>query len=714
VKHWASAACALAIFACAPAQDSPKAREEFERKQAQFSSVPPAEAAFSAWIRLLRIPFFRYGDGSFGKWEEIGPSVLRNGWGGMDNAGRTSVALVDPTDSRTVYVGAASGGIWKSTDGCASWRPIGDHLPSLVFGALAVDPFDHKVIYAGSGEAHYSADSFNGLGLFRSRDGGGSWELLGSDTFIGFRFARVVPHPRRPGFLYAASTGGVFRSTDGGGTWVKLLAGAATDLLINKNNPSSLIASIGLPSGSQQNGLYKTTDAGDHWVKLTAGLPRDGALLGRLQMANCRSYPEVVYASLYGSRGSLAGLFKSTDFGNTWRRQPNAPEYAGGQSWYDNYVAVSPVNPNIVFLGGTSTHRSRDGGETWDDNTRSYSGGTIHPDHHYLEFDPLRPATAYLCTDGGVFRTEDNGDTWSSVSRGLATIQFQHVDVHPWDRNTAYGGTQDNGTNKYSGMSEWDHVFTGDGGVTRVNWKNPDVVYTEYVNLVICKSIDAGRSWEWNVTNGINRGEGTLFYAPYNLDPSNPDVLVAGTTRVYRSTNAAASWSPISPPLGGVVSAITIAPNNPEVIYAGTSNGRAWVTANLGKEWFDITHGLPRGYVSDIWIDPRNARHVLLSQAGWGGNRLWESSNAGATWKPAGEGLPEAPVRMIASHPLRPDTLFLATEVGVFASGDGGAKWGRLGIGLPNVPVFSIVANAKTGLITIGTHGRGAWRIPLP
>lgn len=704
----------LASGQAAKSPDKVVERQRHRWLQAQFSTVAPAEAALSAWVALRRVPYWRGPNDALASWEDMGPSVLLRGWGGMENAGRTSAILIDPTNPRVVYAAAASGGLWKSTDGCATWTPIADYQASLSYGALAMDPFDHRTIYAGTGEAHYSFDSFEGVGLLRSRDAGATWELLGSDVFIRQKFARLVPHPNRTGFLYAATTGGIYRSTDAGGTWVKILAGTATDLLIRRDDPKSLIAAMGLPSGSPRNGLYRSRDGGESWTKLESDLPRDGTTIGRIQMDLCLAYPNVVYASLYGSRGSLLGIYRSSDFGTSWVRLPNAPQYAGGQSWYDNCLAVSPTNPNIVFVGGVSTFCTFDGGETWTDNTRSYAGGPIHPDHHFLAFDPTDPQRIYLCTDGGVFRTNNLGGSWESVSRGMGTIQFQSVDVHPSDKSVAYGGTQDNGTNKYTGSLEWLHTFTGDGGTTRVNWLNPNIVYTEYVNLVICKSKDAGMTWDWNTTQGIDRSEGALFYAPFNLDPSNPDVLVAGTRRVYRSTNGAESWQPISPLLGNPISAVTIAPNNPAVIYAGTSDGRAWVTPNTGKDWYEVTKGLPRAYIGDIAIDPRNARHAYLCQTGWGGNKVWKTTDAGGSWTPIGQGIPEAPARCMTLDPRNPDRLFVGTEVGVFVTEDSGAHWARYGRGLPISPVFSVVANRRTGYLTVGTHGRGAWRIPLP
>ncbi|HLK14660.1 MAG TPA: hypothetical protein VKT78_07630, partial [Fimbriimonadaceae bacterium] len=387
--------------------------------------------------------------------------------------------------------------------------------------------------------------------------------------------------------------------------------------------------------------------------------------------------------------------------------------YAGGTQWYYNVVAVSPDNPNAVFVSGSSTYRSLDGGETWEDNTRSYAGGSVHPDHHALTFDPNAPKTLYLCTDGGIFRTRDLGDHWESVCRGLGTVQFQFVDVHPTDPKIAWGGTQDNGTNKYRGLPEWTNTFAGDGGVTRVSTKNPSVVYTEYVGLAMLKSTDGGESWEWGVTDGIDLSEGALFYAPFNLDPNDSDILVAGTRRVYRSTNEARNWRRISPILGTRVSAITIAPRLSSVIYAGTNDGRAWVTPDTGKSWYEITKGLTRAYVSDLCIDPTNARTVYLSQSTWEHPSLWRTNDAGGHWTQISDNLPPVPVHGLVLHPHHPRMLYAATEVGVFVSTDAGGRWRRLGRGLPNAPVYSIVANPKTGYLTVGTHGRGAWRIRL-
>ncbi|MDR3692053.1 MAG: hypothetical protein P4L46_21920 [Fimbriimonas sp.] len=693
--------------------DEQRERDAFEREVATGSTLPIARARLTAFFDSRLIPLWKNADGTSPRWQEMGPSVIQHSWGGMDNAGRTSMIAISPADARVLYLAAASGGIWKSVDEGKNWKPIGDHLASLSVGAITVDPFHPEIVYAGLGEPHYSLDSFHGAGFLRSLDGGQTWDLLASDVFMDYTFSRIVPNPSRPGFLYAATSRGVFRSLDYGATWVQLLKGPATDLLLDPRSPSILIASIGLPWGSPTNGLYKSTDAGASWIKLARDLPTDPMTLGRIQMDQCAAYPNVIYASLYGKGASLVGLYKSADFGENWLRMPNAPSYAGGQAWYDNCIAVCPTNPNVIFVGGFSTFRSMDGGETWEDNTRSYSGGRVHPDHHSLTFSLTNPKTLYLCTDGGAFRSRNLGETWESVSNGLGTVQFQSVDVHPTDDKIAYGGTQDNGTNKFTGSTAWTNIFLGDGGTTHVNWKDPNVVYTEYVNLTILKSKDAGQNWD-GATDGIDPTEGKLFYAPFVLDPNDPDTLIAGAQKVYRTTDAANHWSAISPILGARVSAVTVAPNLSKVIYAGTSDGRVWVTPDTGKQWFEITKGLPKGYVGDICVDPRNARHVYVALSGWSPNRIWKSLDAGGTWKNVSDGLPDMPIQALSLDPRHPDTVFIGTSIGVFASKQGGGRWVRYGAGLPNVPVFSIVANKQTDWLTVGTHGRGAWRVKLP
>lgn len=702
---------ACSLFAAG--EDGVRDRAEFTRSQLSLSRIDPAAARLSAWFDSKSVPYYRDRDGSSPLWEEIGPSVLLQGWGGVKTAGRLNSVLIDPRDPKVIYTAAASGGIWKSTDAGKSWKPISDHEASPAFGALAFDPYDADNLYAGTGEPHFSLDSLYGAGLLRSRDAGKNWTLHAADLFLGHRFYRILPHPRYREYIYAATTLGLFRSIDGGNTWVRLLEGTCNDVIMHPRNPNWILAAMGSRRNrTQQRGLFRSLDAGDHWEQLITGLPDANAQIGRIHVGMCLAQPQALYAIYYGSPG-LIGVFKSTDTGETWKRLPNAPDCAGGQWWYDLYIAVHPTNPSVVFVGGLSSWRTMDGGLTWNDSSRSYGGGFVHPDHHYAAWDPHDTNTLYLCTDGGLYRTRNLGENWEELNTGLATIQFQSVDVHPWDKNIAYGGTQDNGTNKYTGNLEWLHVFGGDGGTTRVNYKNPNVVYTEYVNLAIFRSNDAAENWNF-AAGGIDRSEGALFYAPYAMDPNDPEILIAGTRRLWRTVDGTANWKSISPVLGNRVSAIAIAPGASGVIYGGTTNGKVWVTPNTGTDWYDVSAGIPSSYIGDIAIDPRSPRIAYVGTMSYGVPHVFKTKDAGGAWVDVTDNLPDTIVRGIVLHPRDPDLVYLATEIGVFVSETGGKRWYRLGRNLPNVPVYSIIANARTGYVTIGTHGRGAWRIPLP
>lgn len=675
-----------------------------------------AMAQFQAWYTTHLFPVYTVPGQPAAQWEEMGPGKLTHGWAGMDNAGRMTSLVVAP-DSTTLFAAAASGGLWRSFDAGMSWKPVADFTPSLSYGVIALDPRHPQTIYAGQGEQNNSADSFAGAGIMRSVDNGAHWTLLGLKVFSGQRFSQIICDPRTDGIVYAATTRGVMRSTDSGVNWVTLLPGNATDLAINPQSPNQMLAAIGYAKGDRLNGIYRSTDFGATWKKITKYFPYNPRNLGRLQFGQCRDYPNVMYVAMYSSEAynqGLLGFLKTEDFGKTWIQLPKAPSFAGGSAWYYNVVAVCPNNPNVIFLCGTTTYRSIDGGQTFQDITRSYGNGPVHPDHHWIAFDPNHPDTMYLCTDGGVFVSKDLGVTWEARNDNLATIQFQYLDVHPTDPSIAYGGTQDNGTNKFSGNYNWRNVQLGDGGYTIVDPFNPNTVYAEYVNLALYKTEDAGRTWQWGMTNGIDIKEGALFYNPFNIDPNDGNVLVTGTTRVYRTTDGEKTWTPISPFLGSNITALTIAPNNSKVIYVGTRQGKAFVTPDTGAHWYPISDGLPAQPIDTIAIDPDDARIVYVGQTGLKDPTLWKSTDAGGHWTCISDKIPPVNVHQICLDPFDSSKVFAATDVGVFISLGGNGQWQKYGTKLPGAPVFSLVANKVTGWLTAGTHGRGGWRVPLP
>jgi photosystem II stability/assembly factor-like uncharacterized protein len=700
-------------------QDSPAVKElsEQEARRDYYEArrgTPPARPGASwrrsAWLDAMEVPYWTDPNGVTPSWECIGPLNITSGWGGYDDSGRISAIAVDPRDSQRVYIGASHGGVWLSEDGCKTWKPLSDFEASLSYGALILDPFDPDIIYGGTGEAHSSGDSYFGAGLLRSTDRGKTWELFGQPEFAGAYFGQLVASPNVKGLLIGATSHGLFRSLDRGRTWTKLLDGYFRDVVNSPRQPD-VFYTCGGPGNAVA--VYKSSDSGNTWELLGGGLPPPGPY-GRSQLAICRDHPETVYVS-HIINGRTA-LYRTDDSGRTWRHLVNAYNYA---SWYNQFLACAPDNPDIIYEGGTTCHRSVDGGETWVDIARTYQWGA-HPDWHGYTFDPNDPRVLYAGTDGGLFISYDRGDTWIARNDGLATVQFTGIGVHPWDPYIAIGGTQDNGTLRYRHDKRWKQVFYGDGGTSIINPVNPDRMYTEYITLQMYRSDNGGDDWGW-IAGGIDR-TGALFYAPFEMDPNNPDVLVAGASRVWRTTDGGDTWTAISGNMGSV-SALAVAPHNSEVVYAGSRDGRIWVTPNCGKDWYEITKGAAgdrggRGrygaFVSAIAVDPRSPRRVIVAFGGYGHKHLYRSENAGGTWTVIDDNLPDAPATHVVIDPTRPDDVYVSLDVGVFVSNSWGGHWRRYGIGLPHSPVERLDLNRRTGYLSTATHGRSAWRVPLP
>ncbi len=666
----------------------------------------PEDTRTSPWTDALQVPFWTDAKGVHPSWECIGPAPLDKAWGGSDNSGRVSTIAVDPRNTRRLYIGASLGGVWKSTNGGQNWRPMSDFEASLSFGSLVLDPFNPDIIYAGTGEAHGASDSYFGAGILRSTNAGETWELLGSEELNGTAVAKMVASTKVRGLLIAATGRGLMRSLNGGNHWQAVVEGAFTDVVNSDKRPDVYYAVGGLGG---KNGVYKTTDSGNTWELLGGTLPHNS--FGRSQLAQCRDFPDTVYVSYAVGWGNGIAEYRTDDGGRSWRLLKDAPNYGGGQLWYDNFYACAPDNPNIVFGGGYSILRTLDGGSTWLDVSRSYSGGNTHPDWHCFIFDPIDPKVMYTGCDGGLFMTKDRGDTWEAISNNLATLQFIGIDVDPISPFVAYGGTQDNGTSRTRGDLRWKETFFGDGGWTIVDYQHPERVYTEYVGLSLHRSDDYGDSWYYCVNNMDTTGG--LFYAPFEIDPNNSDILVAGASRVWRTTNRTDSWEAISGDMGHV-SALAIAPKHSEVIYAGSSWGRVWVTPNTGGNWFDITAGLPGGHIATLAVDPRSPRTAYVGVHGYGHKHIFKTENAGGTWRSVDDNLPDAPFGHIVIDPTRPDDVYIAGDVGVYVSNSGGGNWKRYGTGLPNCPCMRLALNRRTGYLTVGTHGRSLWKVRLP
>lgn len=665
-------------------------------------------------------------------WTEGGPYNI---------GGRITAIASDTSDPQLIYLGAADGGVLKSTDGGDHWTPIFDYMPSLSIGALAVEPGNPQVLYVGTGEANSSGDSYDGDGLYVTRDGGNSWEHLGlSETkHIG----RIVIRPDNHDVIFVAAMGnlfstnperGVYRSANGGETWEKVLfvsdSTGCIDIAINPLHPDTVFAAmwerIRHPSerrvGGYTSGIWRSTDGGDTWERLEDGLPAPGPDIGRIGLSISRSNPDVIYSVYCDDPGYFLGLFKSTDGGDTWFETDDSDlvDVFYSYGWYFGNVRVDPTRSDVVYVLGVPLMKSTDGGNSWIEVT----SWDTHVDQHDLWIDPENPDHLLLGNDGGFFYSNNGGNTWVK-SYDLPVTQFYRVTVDHQNPERIYGGTQDNGTVRtLSGDPyDWEEIYGGDGFFVIVGPTDPNTIYAEYQYGGLGKSTDGGYNWQ-SATDGIDEEDRTNWDTPVVMDPSDHLTLYYGTYRLYRTTNGAEYWTPISEdltggPYGGnlyfgTITSICVAPSDRARIYVGTDDGYLWTTPDTGAAWYEIRGGLPERWVTDIEVDPVDPLHVFVSFSGYAWDEylphLFESYDGGNTWNDISHNLPEAPVNALIFDTLT-GHLFVGTDFGAYYLED--TLWHTLGENLPNSAITDMVIDQNSGVIVVGTHGRSTYVFDL-
>lgn len=668
-------------------------------------------------------------------WQPLGPAPINN----VQYTGRISALACSPTDPDRYFAAGADGGVWRSLDGGQSWTALTDHLPTTAIGALAIDPANENIIYAGSGEANFANHSRYGLGLYKSTDGGDSWTTLAADVFAGRCFSRLIVVPSNPQRLYAAITRaggfpelaaakghpnaagplGVFRSDDGGVSWTHLTTGlpalSATDLAIDPVNHNILYAAIGRIFGSTDNGIYKSTDAGQSWTKLTVGLP--ATTVGRISLAVAPDNPARIFAlitnpaSATGGDATIRGVFRSDDAGASWT-DLGKPISQVTYGWYLSVISVQPGNPDTVIAGGLNLARSLDGGNNWSTITPP------HVDMHAIAWDAA--GRLLVGDDGGVHRSANLGLSWSALNVPLATIQFYAgLSFRPDLDGVVFGGTQDNGTSRRESDGSWTQILGNDGGWTLVDPSAPNRVFAETQgtgNLYL--SVTGGDGFV-DASSGIIGSDRNAFLPPYVFDPTSSDRMLYATHRVYQTLNGAASWTPISGDLtngSGAIRAIAIAPSHPDTVAVATNDGNVQLSFDGGFTFQLVRQnhpGWPR-VTREIAFDPTNAQRIYLAVAVFGAERVLRSEDAGQSWQAIGLDLPDLPVNVVAiDHRGALPTLYAGADGGVFRSVNDGQDWHAYGLGLPGAAVIDLRLDLERSMLVAGTQGRGAWRIPI-
>lgn len=769
--------------------DSPaEAREFYRLKRAPRGNGPiPVDRYLKAIEHVKQMPaystrlsrFLTGLDGSngpvLGQWTNLGPGNV---------GGRTRALVVNFSNPNVMYAGGVSGGVWKTTNAGASWSAIADLLPNIAVNSLVIDPSDPNIIYAGTGEGYFNEDSVRGAGIFKSTDAGANWSYLTSTNTSNFHYVNdIVVSPNSNQRIYAGTGTGVWRSTNGGTTWTRVLnpglTGGCMDLAIRTDQPTDyVLASCGTFDFAS---VYRNTNAagGGVWTQVLAEFG-----MGRTSLAIAPSNQAVVYAMASSIEGGqfdhgLYAVFRSTDGGANWSAQVRNTDpvklntvllsnpiiaffitCAGSkveafvnQGWYDNVIAVDPVDSNRVWAGGVDLFRSDDGGANWGIASHWWADPSAsvycHADQHAIVFHPgyngTTNKTMYVGNDGGLFATTDaraatgTGDDavcnqissvlWSNLNNGYGVTQFYHGAPYP-NGATYVGGSQDNGVTRGSdgGPNAWSTLLGGDGGYVAVDPTNTDVLYAENILLSIQKSTDGGATFVDAVTGIAESFLDFAFITPFVMDPGDPQRLWTGGLYMWRTADGAANWSQASDIVAGFASfsAIAVAPTNPNNVLAGTLDGFIHRT-NIGLTSDENTawpFAQPRdGFVSSLTFDPADASTAYATYSTFNtipaDRHVYKSTDAGATWAgidgAGGTGLPDIPVHSLIADPTNSSRLYVGTDLGVFVTLDGGANWARENTGFANVATESLSLNGSAGAINVFafTHGRGAWRVPL-
>lgn len=526
-------------------------------------------------------------------WVSLGPT---------NGAGRMTAIAVHPTIPGTVYAGAAGGGVWKTTDGGASWLSLTDSITDLFVGALAVAPSSPNILYLGTGEGNTRTP---GIGLLKSTDGGASWQFPAS--VIASSFFKISVHPTNPQELVVGTTAGGFRSTNGGQNWTSVIPSDSwvTDIVRHSTNSQILYSTTQFPTQ-----ILKSTDGGFTWVNKSNGVPVQ-SLDGRLSIAISTPNPMVLYVA-GASQDRISHVYKTTDGGESWSEllglstNPSSSirQYLGFQAWYDNTIVVSPSDPNLVIAGGVEYVRSTDGGATWSSPFLFIAGDNPHADAHDLQY---QGATLYIANDGGIWSSTDNAQSTVNRNSNLVTRQYYTAANDPINRSRIFGGTQDNGTARRpdSGGTAWTGIIGGDGFDCAVNPYAPEIFYGTIQFGQVVRTNTAGNTGFFNTTISPNypSNEPPPFYTQLTMDPNNPSILYTGSYRVWKSADGGDSWSPLpttttdgsSWPTYGL-DTIAVARSDSRIIMA--SNGSdVFRSANGGITWSD-SHGVFGGLVA--------------------------------------------------------------------------------------------------------------------
>lgn len=679
--------------------------------------------------------------------------------------GRIAALAVEKDRPSVFYVGTATGGVWKTSNGGTTFTPIFDNEPNLSIGAVAVSDSNPSIVWVGTGEANNRQSSSWGDGVYKSTDGGATWNRMGLEDTQAI--GRIVIDPNNPEVVYVAAAGhlwgpnaqrGLFKTIDGGRTWSKVLFidndTGVIDVAIDPQSPNILYAAAyerrrtpwGFDGGGPGSALYKSTDGGATWKKAANGFPAPGNL-GRIGLAVCANNPNLVYAVVESSKDG--GVFRSEDRGETWKRMTSNNLGAA----YFSQIVVDPNNDLHVWVMLDELLLSQDGGAKFKPRDTD-----VHADFHALWIDPTNSAHMIAGNDGGLWTTQDMGRNWRFMNN-MPIGQIYRVGYDLENPYRICAGFQDNGAlcgpsrNRSAGgisNRDWHGIHNADGFYALIDPKNPNIIYTDAQEGQLVRFNRTTHEWApIQPIPDVNQPQYRFTWdAPLAISSHDPNTLFFGGNYLFKSTDRGDSWAKLGgdlttnvdryklPILGklpdrdtvslnyGVtfypsITQVSQSPVDANVLWVGTEDGNLQVSKDGGKSWNNVAANVP-GLPKGTWVTGIEPSHFSAGAAyvTFDGHRsddfkvyIYRTSDYGKTWHPISSNLTidDGTAHAIREDPYNPRLLFLGSEFGAFYSTDQGSHWDRLGAGLPSVRVDDIQIQPRQHDLIVGTYGRSIW-----
>ncbi len=683
-----------------------------------IGELPKAGVNYRAYKQFNNSSNTQLRQSNFPSWNSLGPNTPD----GIPGLGRINFVRFHPSDTNTFYVGSPSGGLWRTIDGGGTFTVLNDTIATIGCADLIIHPTNDSILFLGTGDRTNAINAIPSDGVMVSTDQGYSWtkSALSFSQNSNIKIGRMAMNPLNPDLIFVAASNGIHRSTDGGFSWNNIQSGRFYDLEYHPTDTSILY-------GTTTTTFYKSTNGGASFFSVPVT-----SSTNRLELGVSIADPHQVYVLASNTASGLRGIYHSTDTGSSFAQvHPSTPNLlqwsadgsgSGGQGWYDLAIAVSPNDPNEIFVGGINSWKSTNGGTSFvlSSHWTGSNAFLVHADCHYLAYQPGTNAIFHT-NDGGIYKSIDGGSTWTNLSSTLVITESYRIGISQHTYGEFLMGNQDNSTLKNTIQFGFKTSLGGDGMECIISHTDPFHVWASQPNGDLNRALDGGQTGGSysSMTNGIT--ESGAWVTPYIMDPYIEDVLYAGYNNIWKTTSKGNSWfranSSGFPGFGGKVNALAVSNWWPDRILAAKGDD-IYYSGDGGTNWSQISGGnFPQQNISYIAFDDTDltGETIWVTFSGYTSNsKAFRTTNLGTNWTNESSGLPNVPANCVVVDrgSISPD-VYVGTDIGVFIYNDSIGGFANYSHGLPNAVISELEIHYGEEKMIAGTHGRGMWEIDL-